>query len=87
MNTKRAAFAVAVAAAAAAGVDGAGAGPCLPAVGSSRCPADSSGFVFAGNQLVCNCAKGSNPYNGLVKCADGQANPATLPRCDAPTVP
>ena len=52
---KRAAFAVA-AAAAAAGVDGAGAGPCLPAVGSSICPVHSSGHIWAGNQLVCNCA-------------------------------
>ena len=86
MNMKRAAFAVTAAAAAAAGVDGAGAGPCLPAVGSSRCPADEPGFVFAGNQLVCNCEKGSFS-SGLVKCADGHADPVTLPYCDAPKVP
>jgi hypothetical protein len=89
MNTRRAVFVVA-AAAAAAGVDGASAGPCLPAVGSSKCPADSSGFVFAGKQLVCNCAEGSFNYNEL-RCADGQAknaaDPATLPSCDAATVP
>jgi hypothetical protein len=65
------------------------AGPCLPAVGSSRCPADSSGFVFSGNQLVCNCV-GSVVFNVLYckqNNTDYKVNATALPRCDAPTVP
>jgi hypothetical protein len=88
---QRAAFAVAVAAAAgAAGVDGAGAGPCLPAVGSSICPAYSSGHIWFDNQLVCNCAAPSYGWDGRgsrVYCADGSADPTKLPRCDAPLLP